>query len=77
MVPNIAGTMEHKIETRKHPSQGTQCVIQYPTNRNTAQSIQENAIIEFGLRLYSSLPKYLRDIESVTLINSNLSLTNF
>ena len=59
MMPNIDGTMGHKIETRKHPRHGTQCVIQYPTNRYPAQSIQENA------RLYNSLPKYLRDIESV------------
>ena len=42
-----------------------QCVIQYPTNRNLAQSLQENAITVFGLRLNNSLPKYLRDIESV------------
>ena len=40
-------------------------LIQYPTNRNPAQSLQENAITVFGPRLYNSLPKYLRDIESV------------
>ena len=39
-------------------------VIQNPTNRNPAQSLQENAITVFGPRLYNSLPKYLRDIES-------------
>ena len=38
MVPNIDGTMGHKIKTRtyktwKHTRHGTQCVIQYPTNR--------------------------------------------
>ena len=38
MVPNIDGTMGHKIKTRKHPRHGTLCVIQYPTNRNPAQS---------------------------------------
>ena len=43
MVPNIDGTMGHKIKTRKHPRHGTRCVIQYPTNRNPAQSRQENA----------------------------------
>ena len=32
--------------------------------RNPAQSFQENAITVFGPRLYNSLPKYLRDIES-------------
>ena len=65
MVPNIDGTMEHKIKTRKHPRHGTQCVIQNCTNRNPAQSLQENAITIFGPRLYNMLPKYLRDIESV------------
>ena len=65
MVPNIDGTMGHKIKTRKHPRLGTQCVIQYPTNKNPAQSVQENAITVFGPRLYNSLGKYLRDIESV------------
>ena len=65
MVPNIDGvlTMGRKIKTRKHPRHGTQCVIQYPTNRNPAQSLQENAITVFGPRLYNSLPKYLRDIK--------------
>ena len=45
MVPNNDGTMEHKIETRKHTRHETQCVIQYITTRKTAQSFQENAII--------------------------------
>ena len=40
-------------------------VIQYPTNRKPSQSLQENAITVFGPRLYNSLPKYLRDTESV------------
>ena len=65
MVPNIDGTMGHKIKTRKHPRHGTQWVIPYPTNGKTAQSLQENAITVLGPRLYNSLPKYLRDIESV------------
>ena len=65
MVPNIDGTMGHKIKTRKHLRHGTQCVIQYPTNRNPAQSLQENALTVLGPRLNNSLPKYLRDIESV------------
>ena len=65
MVPNIDGTMGHKIKIIKPQRHGTQCVIQYPTNINPAQSLQENAITVFGPRLYSSLPKYLRDIESV------------
>ena len=60
MVPNIDGIMEHKIKTRKHLRHGTQCVIQYPTNRNPAQSLQENAITVFGPRLYTQLPHYLR-----------------
>ena len=65
---NIDGTIGHTIKTRKHPrhgTHGTQCVIQYPTNRNPAQSLQKNALTVFGPRLYNSLPKYLRDIESV------------
>ena len=65
MVPIIDGTMGHKIETRKHPRHRTQCVIQYPTNIHTAQSLQENAITVFGPRVYNSMPKYLRDIKSV------------
>ena len=64
MVTNIEGTMAHKIKTRKYQRHGTHCVIQYPTNRNPKQSIQENAITLFGPGLYNSLPKYLRDIEN-------------
>ena len=41
MVPNIDGTMGHAIKTRKQPSHGTECFIQYPTNRNPAQSLQK------------------------------------
>ena len=69
--------MGHKIETRKHPEHGTQCVIQYPTNRNPAQKLQENAITAFGPRLYNSLPKYLRDIESVKTENFKFELEKF
>ena len=57
--------MGHKIKTRKNPRHGTQCVIQYPTNRNPAQYLQENALTGFEPRLYNSLSKYLRHIESV------------
>ena len=56
MVQNIDGTMGHKIKTRKHPRHGTQCVIQYLTNRNPGQSLQENAITVLGPRLHNSLP---------------------
>ena len=52
-------------------------VIQYPTNRNPAQSLQENAITVFGPRLYNSLPKYLRDIESVTAEKIKFELDKF
>ena len=62
MVPNIDGTIGNKIKTRKHPRQ---CGIQSPTNRNPVQSLEENAITPFGPGLYNSLPKYLKDIESV------------
>ena len=74
MVPNIDGTMGHTIKTRKHPRHGTQCVIQYPTNRNPAQSLQQNAITVFAPRLDNSLPKYLRDIESVKTENFKFEL---
>ena len=59
------GTIGHTIKNKIYPRHGAQCVIQYPTNKNPAQSLQENAITVFGLRLYNSLPKHLRDIESV------------
>ena len=67
MVPNIDGTIGHTIKTIKHLRNGTQCVIQYSTNRNPAQSLEKNAINVFGPRLYNSMPKYLRDIESVKI----------
>ena len=69
--------MGHKIKTRKHPRHGTQCVIQYPTNRNPAQSLQEKAITVFGPRLYNSLPKYLRAIESVKTEKFKFELDKF
>ena len=65
IVRNIDGTMADKIKTRKHPRHGTQRVIQYPTIRNLAQSLLGNAKIVFGPRLFNSLQKYLRDVESV------------
>ena len=77
MVPNIDGTIGHTMKNRKHPRHGTQCVIQYPTNRNPEQSLQENAITEFGPRLYNSLPKYLRDIESVKTEKFKFKLDKF
>ena len=60
-----------------HPRHGTQFVIQYPTNRNPAQSLQENAITEFGPRLCNSLPKYLRDIEGVKTEKFRFELDQF
>ena len=77
MVPNIDGTMGHKIKTRKRRRHGTQCVIQYTTNRNPAESLQENAITVFGPRLYNSLPKYLRGIESVKTEKFKFELDKF
>ena len=76
-MPNIDGTIGHTIKTRKHQRHGTQCVIQYPTNRNPAQSLQENAITVFGPLLYNLLPKYLRDIESVKTEKSKFELDKF
>ena len=52
-------------------------IVQQPTNRDPAKSLQENAITVFGRWLYDSLPKYLRDIERVKLKKSNLRSTNF
>ena len=72
MVPNIHGTMGQKIKTRKHPRHETQCVIQYPT-----QPLQEHAITVFGPWLYNSLPKYLRDIESVKTEKFKFELDKF
>ena len=77
MVPNIDDTIGHTIKTRKHPRHGTQCVIQYPTNRNQAQYLQENAITVFGPRLNNSFPKYLRDIESVKTEKFKFGLDKF
>ena len=47
--------MGHKIKIRNDQRHGTQRVIEYPTNRNPAQSIQENAITVFGPRLIVQL----------------------
>ena len=77
MVPNIDGAMGNKIKTRTHPRHGTQCVIQYPSNRNPAQTLQENTIIVYGPRLNNSLPKYLRDIGCVTTENLKFELDKF
>ena len=77
MVPNIDAIMGHKIKTRKHQRHGTQCVIQYPTNRNPAESLQENAITVFGPRLYNSLPKYLRGIDFVKTEKFKFELDKF
>ena len=33
MVPNVDGSIRHKIKTRNHQTHGTQCVVEYPTNR--------------------------------------------
>ena len=77
MVPNIDGTMGHKIKTIKHPRHGRQCVIQYPTNRNPAKSLQENAITVLWPRSYNSLLKYPRDIESVKTEKLKFELDRF
>ena len=76
MVPNSDGAMGHKIKTRKQ--HGTQYVIHYVTNRNPAQSLSnKNTITVFGPRLYNSLPKYLRDIESVKTEKFKFELDKF
>ena len=77
MVSNIDGTIGHTIKSRKHTRHGTQCVIHYPTNRNPAQSLQENVITVFGPRLYNLLPKYLRGIKSVKTEKFKFKLDKF
>ena len=76
MALNINGTMGHKIKNRNLPSHGKQCVIEYSTNRNPAESLQENAITVFWPRLYNSLHKYLRDIDSVKTDTFKFDLDN-
>ena len=63
--------------TRHRPRHGTQFVIEYPTNRNTEQFLQENEITVFWPRLYNSLPKYLRAIESVKTEKLEFKLDEF
>ena len=77
MVPNIDGTVGHQIKARKHPRHGTQWVINYPRNRNPVQSLRENTISVFGPRLYNSMPKYLKDIESVKTEKFKFELDKF
>ena len=59
--------MGNKIKTINHQRHATQCVIEHPTNRSQAQSLQENAITVFGPLLYNSLPKYLRNNQSAKI----------
>ena len=56
---------------------GTQCIIEYQTNRYPAQSFQENPITVFAPRLYNSLPKYLKDIEIVKTEKFKFELDEF
>ena len=49
----------------------------FSTQQTETQSLQENAITVFGFRLYSSLPKYLRDIESVKTEKFKFELDKF
>ena len=64
-------------QNKNQKRQWTQCVIQYPTNRNSTQSLQESAITVFRPRLYNLLPKYVRDIESVKTEKFEFKLDNF
>ena len=47
------------------------------TETHAAQSLQENAITVFGPRLYNSLPKYQRDIESIKTEKIKFELDKF
>ena len=51
--------------------------IQQTETQHNPQSLQENAITVFGPRLYNSLPKYLRDIESVKTEKFKFELDKF
>ena len=78
MVLNIDGTMGHKIKTRKHPRHGTYNALFSTRQTETQHNIpQENAITVFQPRLFNSLPKYQRDIESVKTEKFKLELDEF
>ena len=54
----------HTIKNRKYPRHGPQCVIQYPTNRNSAQSLQENAITVFYVSVVQLVAKMFAALTS-------------
>ena len=74
MVPNIDGTMGHKIKIGKHQRHGTQCVIQYPTNRNPALRKCNNCVWASIVQL---IAKYIRDNESVKTEHFKFELDKF
>ena len=77
MVPNIDGTMGYKIKTRKHSRHGTR-TVRYSTNRNPAQSLQENAITVFRPRLCNSNCQNISETSKVLKLKDfNLSSLNF
>ena len=51
--------------------------MEYPTDSNSAQSLQENAIPVLGPRLYNLFPKYPRDFESVKTEKFKFELYKF
>ena len=79
MVPNIDGIMGHKIKTRKHPRHGTQCLIQYPTNRKKPSTIPtrkcNNCIM--GHVCTTRCQNIWETSKALKLKNSNFSSTNF
>ena len=76
--PETPWTLYNDIYLEDNTAYGAKyCVIQYPSNRNPAQSLQENTITVFGPRLNNSLPKYLRDIGCVTTENLKFELDKF
>ena len=72
MVPIINGihTMAHKIQTRKHPRHGTDCVIQYPTNINPAQLIPS---IKFNNCFWASVVQL---VDKISETSNVLTLKN-
>ena len=64
-------------KNQKTPKTWNTMLIQYSTNRNPAESLQENAVTVFGPRLYNSLSKYLRVIESAKTEKFKFELDKF
>ena len=74
---SIERTEKHKIKIRSHRRHETHSVIEYPTNLNAAQPLQQKEMTVFGRRLNNSLPKYFRDTRSVNTEKFKFDLDQF